>query len=248
MLLLNGAQQTRGAWRSVIKRFSHFYRIVTFDAPGQGAACAGVATKRFSLADHVEITAAVLDAANQTGPLTLVGASWGGFVAAAFAAQFRTSVQTLVLASIGVEPSPILRKLIAEGQGYVDAGDPEALGRMIVKAFGDRLPNAMRDRIVRQFATASNENLRSFYCQSAYVASAGRLQDLVNLTSITARTAVVKGAYDPLIDEADIDILMTIPNAEYIRVPNAGHFLHWERPEIVELYAEFLSKDWPHRI
>ena len=53
---------------------------------------------------------------------------------------------------------------------------------------------------------------------------------------------------EKLADEADIDVLLTIPNAEYIRVPCAGHFLHWERPEILELYAKFLSKDWPNPI
>jgi pimeloyl-ACP methyl ester carboxylesterase len=248
MLLLNGAQQTRAAWRSVIKRFSHCYRIVTFDPPGQGAAAGGSTARRFSLAEHVEIAAAVANAANASGRLTLVGASWGGFVGAAFAAEFGNTVETLVLASIGVQPNPILLKLIEEGQGFVDAGQPEALGRMIVNAFGDRLPHTMRHRIVRQFATATANHLRSFYQQSAYVATGQRLQDIVDLRAIVARTAIVKGAEDPLIDEADIAVLMTIPNVEYISVPNAGHFLHWERPEIVELYAEFLSKDWPEPI
>jgi len=247
MLLLNGAQQTRAAWRSVIKRFSNCYRIVTFDPPGQGSA-ANLSTKHFSIADHVEVASAVVKTAASAASLTVVGASWGGFIAAAFAAEYGELVETLVLASIGVQPNPILQRLIRIGQGFVDAGDPEALGRMIVEEFGDRLPTAMRQRIVRQFAHASGDNLRSFYEQSAYVASAGRLQDMVNLRAISARTAIVKGSDDPLIDEADIDVLLTIPNAEYIRVPRAGHFLHWESPEILELYAKFLSKDWPNPI
>ena len=247
MLLLNGAQQTRAAWRSVIKRFSHCYRIVTFDPPGQGSA-ANLSTKHFSIADHVEVASAVVKTAASAASLTVVGASWGGFIAAAFAAEHGELVETLVLASIGVQPNPILQRLIRIGQGFVDAGDPEALGRMIVEEFGDRLPTAMRQRIVRQFAHASGDNLRSLYEQSANVASAGRLQDIVNLRAISARTAIVKGSDDPLIDEADIDVLLTIPNAEYIRVPRAGHFLHWESPEILELYAKFLSKDWPNPI
>jgi len=248
MLLLNGAQQTRAAWRSVIKRFSHCYRIVTFDPPGQGSAASALSTKHFSLADHLEVASAVVKTAAPATSLTVVGASWGGFIAAAFAAEYSNLVETLVLASIGVQPNPILQRLIRIGQGFVDAGDPEALGRMIVDEFGDRLPMAMRQRIVRPFAHASSDNLRSFYRQSAYVASAGRLQDMVNLPAISARTAIVKGSDDPLIDEADIDVLLTIPNAEYIRVPRAGHFLHWESPEILELYAKFLSKDWPNPI
>ena len=68
MLLLNGAQQTRAAWRSVIKRFSNCYRIVTFDPPGQGSA-ANLSTKHFSLADHVEVASAVVKTAAPTASL-----------------------------------------------------------------------------------------------------------------------------------------------------------------------------------
>ena len=38
LILLNGAQQSMGVWRSFIPHFIDLYQIITFDFPGQGKA------------------------------------------------------------------------------------------------------------------------------------------------------------------------------------------------------------------
>jgi pimeloyl-ACP methyl ester carboxylesterase len=35
-----------------------------------------------------------------------------------------------------------------------------------------------------------------------------------------------------------------MPSAEYVSVPGAGHFLHYENPEIISLYFDFFSENY----
>jgi pimeloyl-ACP methyl ester carboxylesterase len=69
------------------------------------------------------------------------------------------------------------------------------------------------------------------------------LRDFVDLERISAGTLVVNGAEDPLVDAADLArISNCLPLAEVSLVPGVGHFLHLERPSVVDIYLEFLQR------
>lgn len=78
------------------------------------------------------------------------------------------------------------------------------------------------------------------------IATTSRLEDLLDLSRITAQTLIINGADDTIIDLDDMHkAAEMIPNCETILVENAGHFLHFEQPELLELYAEFMVPDNP---
>ena len=73
------------------------------------------------------------------------------------------------------------------------------------------------------------------------IATTSRLEDLLDLSRITAQTLIINGADDTIIDLDDMHVAAKlIPNCETILVENAGHFLHFEQPELLDLYAEFM--------
>ena len=64
----------------------------------------------------------------------------------------------------------------------------------------------------------------------------------MNLDKIKARTLIVNGEHDTILDLEDMEEAITrIPNCESRVVKDAGHFLHFERAEILHIYDEFLS-------
>ena len=52
---------------------------------------------------------------------------------------------------------------------------------------------------------------------------------------------MVNGASDPIVDAAD-PALRQIPSVDICVVADTGHFLHHERPEVIEIYDEFFHR------
>jgi pimeloyl-ACP methyl ester carboxylesterase len=61
--------------------------------------------------------------------------------------------------------------------------------------------------------------------------------------TIEADTLIVNGEADPIVDAVDAETLGRMPEAELCVVPDTGHFLHVERPHILDIYAEFFERD-----
>jgi pimeloyl-ACP methyl ester carboxylesterase len=89
----------------------------------------------------------------------------------------------------------------------------------------------------------TDDQARAFYNHSCFVESAGHIIEHIPLDRIQARTLIVNGAQDTILDLEDMRIAGSIiPNCEIRVVEDAGHFLHFERPEILGVYAEFLAR------
>src|ERR1700754_749139 len=81
---VNGAQQTMGSWRALVKFFvPRGWRVLLFDFPGQGRGRIIDGGPDVSLDEQVEITRAVIDSISPAAPVNLIGGSWGAVVGAA---------------------------------------------------------------------------------------------------------------------------------------------------------------------
>jgi len=64
---------------------------------------------------------------------------------------------------------------------------------------------------------------------------------MVDLRSIKAKTILLNGEKDAIIDLEDVKFLASqIPNCESRIVKDVGHFLHMEREEVLDIYEDIL--------
>jgi pimeloyl-ACP methyl ester carboxylesterase len=84
--------------------------------------------------------------------------------------------------------------------------------------------------------------VRAFYKHGTFVISSKQLSDVVNLKNIKAKTILLNGEKDTIIDLEDVKFLASqIPNCEIRIIKDVGHFLHMEREEILDIYEDILS-------
>jgi len=241
IVCINGVQQSMAMWQSFIARFSDEHRIVLFDFPNQGKGKIVSGDKQVSLPEQVDILKAILHKAGADNDVILCAASWGGVVAVDFAAKYPTRIKVLVLASLGTRPNKKMVETIKKGAS-INMNNREQMAEVLIKSFGEDLPARFKQRIVSQFRAMEEENLRSFYEHGLFVISSKNLSELVDLKRIKARTILLNGEKDKIIDMADARFLAAqIPGCEMIVVKGVGHFLHLEDEKVLGIYENILA-------
>ena len=241
LVCVSGAQQTMAVWKPVVSYFASEYSVVVFDSPGQGRSRLLYGAPAVTLDEQVEALHAVISATRRYAPLHLAAASWGTMVASAYAARHPGAVEKMVLASFGVKPSQAMLEVITEGQKlYNEKRGPE-IAHLMIQRFGSQIPPSYQRRIIEQFRHMTEEQFLCFYAHCDFVQSAGHIKNFVDLHSIKAKTLIINGEHDTILDLEDISFAMArIPNCEARIVPGVGHFLHFEREGILPIYREFL--------
>ncbi|MFH1692607.1 MAG: alpha/beta hydrolase [Candidatus Omnitrophota bacterium] len=237
-IFINGVQQSMAMWHTFVSRFSPDYRIILFDFPNQGKAKILSGPSQVSLDEQVEILLSVMDYSGFSEEGTLCAASWGGVIAAAFAAKYPDKVKRMILASLGTKPN---RKMVETIQNAANLSmdDRDQMAQTLIKSFGEDLPEKMKNGIINQFRVMKKENLQSFYEHGLFVISSDQLGKIVNLRNIKAKTILINGEKDAIIDLDDVKFLASqIPDCELRILKDVGHFLHMERDEVLDVYEE----------
>lgn len=243
IVCVNGAQQTMAAWRTVISYFSKNYRIVTFDLPGQGRARILSGPHRVSLEEQAEVLRQIVVTVSPREKVNLVGASWGGIVVAVAAVKYPKLVDKIILASFGVKPSAHMIELIRKGQGLYKAGRRDEVAQLIIDSFGQKMTEANQKKMTEQFQNMIKEQAESFYAHCEMIASSRGIDEFVDLRNIRAKTLIINGEKDTLLNGQDIRaVAKLIPHCEVRLIKNAGHFLHWEDETILDIYADYLRQ------
>lgn len=243
MVCVSGAQQTMAVWRSVVSYFSGEFSIVTFDMPGLGRSKILAGPMEIGFDEQLQILHRIIENTGRAGPLTLVGCSWGTIVVAAYAAREPAAVDTMVLASFGVRLSESMMELIKDGQSLYERGRMDQAAHLIIERFGQNITGAYKKQIVAQFERMTEDQARVLYTHCGFVEAVRHIEEYVALDRITARTLIVNGANDTILDLDDMQVANDrIRDCETRLVPDAGHFLHFERPDILGIYADFLAR------
>ncbi|MDD5432648.1 MAG: alpha/beta hydrolase [Candidatus Omnitrophica bacterium] len=241
IICINGVQQSMAMWQSFISRFSSKYRIVLFDFPGQGKAEILSGLPHVTLDEQVQILLAVLEKTNMNENAIMCTASWGGVVAVAFAAKYPDRIKKMVLASLGTKPNKKMVETIMKGHA-LETHDRDTMAQVLIKAFGENLPLDFKQKIVNQFRKMKEENLRAFCEHGLFVISSKKLSDMVDLKKIKARTILLSGEKDTIIDLDDVKFLATqIPDCEIRIIKGVGHFMHIENASVLDIYEIILQ-------
>lgn len=242
IICVSGAKQTMAAWRSFVSHFVSEYSVVVFDMPGQGRAKILDGNPGVDFEEQQQILLDVIDTTNRNGKVILAAASWGTIVSVAVAARHPELVNKMVLGSFGVKPNQEILDLIRDGKRLYDEGRADEIAPLMITSFGQHIPDSQKRQMIEQFSNMSTEEFLSFDAHCRFVEESSHLGKLIDLSSISAKTLIINGEYDAILDHEGIRAESSrIPNCVFKLIPDAGHFLHWERPEILHTYSEFLS-------
>jgi pimeloyl-ACP methyl ester carboxylesterase len=247
VICVNGAQQTMASWHAAVLKFSGSYRILLYDAPGQARGSILSGSAAVNIDEQVEVLRDLIHAIlGMRDDLHLVGASWGAVIAAIYAARYPDRVKFLLLASFGLQPSPQMMKVV-EGARELYFSEHRSDGaKLIIDTFGQRLSEENKRRMILQFQNLTDEQFDSFYEHIKVIASTSHLTDYADLGKVRAKTVIINGADDRLLDNRDLKTASElIPHTELRIVPDAGHFLHLEREEILDIYGAYLKANVP---
>jgi len=240
IICVNGVQQSMAMWHSFVERYTPYYRVVLFDFPnqGKGKVISGPAT--VTLDEQVAILREVMKATGTNNKVSLCAASWGGIIAMAFAARFHGQVKQLCLASLGTKANDKMIETIKKGFA-IDPKNRKKMADTVIDNFGQNLPENIKNKIIKQFHSMSQENLKAFYEHGLAVVSANKLGDLIKFSDILEKTYLIYGEKDTIIDLDDVKFLASqLPHCEVRVVKGAGHFLHMEQVDIFDVYADIL--------
>ncbi len=218
-------------WDPQVASLSRNHRVVRYDMRGYGRS--SIPPEPF--AHHDDLLGLFHTLA--LGPAVIIGASYGGEVATAFALEHPELVRGLVLVNTlaGMrEPSAGLRAGWRAVNEAMDAGDTPLAVEMETRMWVDgphRSPDAV-DQGVRNRVTAMNAAI--FARMDEIEAAEEREPEpplVERLGEITAPTLVIVGTLDQpdALDSAET-LTREIPGARVERCENAAHLPSMERP------------------
>ena len=241
LVCVSGALQTMAIWRSVVKRFTNNFTVVIFDMPGIGRSRIKSGGAKITVEEQIEALHAIIAETHTGGELALAGSSWGTAIAAAYAATYPDAVQQLMLSSFGMQPNKGMKELVRRAAALYEAGDYAGGAHLILELFGSQIGDSYKKQIIAQFEQLNDKHAESFYEHTVNITKLGRLDEVVDLSQIKARTFIINGAEDTIVDLEDMNVAgRLIPDCETRLIQGVGHFLHFERPELLDDYESFL--------
>jgi pimeloyl-ACP methyl ester carboxylesterase len=243
LVCVNGMQQTMAVWRSLVKRMALTdYRVVLFDFPNQGRAAAMTSTVSLTLHEQVGVLHGVVTQVSPSEPVALIGGSWGSLISAAYAGTHPSRVSRMVLGGFQTRPNAKLQDVASRGRALIEVGRGVELSSLFAREFGQGIDASRRAAIEAQFLALRPEQFRQMYDSARLLTDQVDFESMYDLRRITAETLIVNGDQDPLVDWAHTQhVAARFPAASWHVAPGVGHFLHFERPALVDLYAQFLT-------
>ena len=240
LVMIQGMGFDRLGWQPVLGTLGRHFRLVLVDNRGFGSSSR---PGSFSVADMADDVIAVLDAAG-IRRAHVIGASLGGMVAQELAIAHPERVDGLILACTAEGwpfaypmPAASVRMLAATTGLTAEA----ALRRHTENALSAR---TVRDHpeLVSRLVEIQRSRPADTAALSAQAAAGARYAGRLRQRRIRARTLVLQGRADTVVDPRNARLLADrIPGAELVIFPELGHLLFWEDPDgFADATASFL--------
>ncbi|MBI1800158.1 MAG: alpha/beta fold hydrolase, partial [Chloroflexi bacterium] len=206
MVFLHGFGGQAAQWQAQISFFAEDYRIIAPDLRGHGRS--DKPRTRYTLEEMLADLDAVLRETQAAPTFVLFGHSFGGAVAAAYAARYPERVERLVL---------------------VGTARTFELSRLLRAAF--RVPTRLMQPLMSRF-------MRNVYAPAhslrAYYENALKVWDGSALGQIKSPTLVIRGHRDFVFpQEAYGAVAAQIPTAQEVIIPVSAHLVQLERADAV---------------
>lgn len=239
VVLLNGLAMSTKAWYPFLPQLLDEYDVLLYDYLGQGD------SSRPDVPYSITRLAAYLTAIMDTLGLQRIhsmGISYGGFIAIEHARQFHHRLHTLTLSGIILSREELFEQYEAISLRFYREG-PERFDLyteyMYEKIFGEpfvrRLTRQglepMRQRFLQRYQHDLHCLIRLTEAQEEYFGELDRR--MPEYRAVTTPTLIMPGAQDRAIPLwAQKKMLDIFPQSRWLLVPEAGHVVYLERPEL----------------
>lgn len=239
VVLLNGLAMSTKAWYGFLPHLLDEYDVLLYDYLGQGESSKpDVPYSITALATYLN---AIMDELGLQ-KIHSMGISYGGFIAIEHARQFHPRLYTLTLSGIILSHEELFEQYEALSLRFYREG-PERFDLyteyMYEKIFGEpfvrRLGRAglepMRQRFIERYQNNLHCLIRLTEAQDEYFGELDRR--LPAYRAVTTPTLIMPGAQDRAIPLwAQKKMLEVFPNSRWLLVPEAGHVVYLERPDL----------------
>lgn len=252
LVLLHGFTGSAATWVLHLDAFASHFSVVAVDLPGHGASDTLLDPARYGMEQCVADLLALFDRL-EIARAALLGYSMGGRVALNLAIAAPERIRALVLesASPGIaDPDERLARCRS------DAALADMIEREGIEAFVDywerlplfasqaALPATIRDR-QRAQRLANNTCGLANSLRSIGTGMMAPLHD--RLGKIPFPVLLIAGELDEKFCRLGRDMAGAIPSARLVVVPEAGHVVHLEQPELFHRHVlEFLESEGCH--
>ena len=232
VVFLNGFTLTTVYWQPMAKLLAGRFRLLCYDARGQGRS--GLGKTRLSLALHVADLRSLLDHLS-IARAHLVGLSHGARIALAYGARFPEQVARLVLCSPVASPSdpgnPATRswlEILAKHGMNAMARDMAAnvFGPVFIEKHRSIMDKIIDGIVWRNSKAALVAQLAALAAYPPAERFAPNVRDIPSL--------VITGSDDPLVKTASAVRLASLCGGRHLSIHGAGHSVPVEAPKRFE--------------
>jgi len=254
LILIHGLGSYIPAWKQNIPALSQQHRVIALDLPGYGKSSKDV--ESYSIPFFAETVAHLQDSLGLSRAVW-IGHSMGGQIAIEGALEYPEKVSRLVLlAPAGFEnfSEQEARMMTSFVTPAAIKATPDSMVRQTFKAAFYEFPKEARfmadDRVALRGAEDFDGYARA-YATSVRAMLEGPVYD--RLDEIRQPTLIIYGKQDALIPNRQLHPQLTtetvaergtekIPESRLKMVDRAGHFVHFEQPDVVnEVILNFLN-------
>jgi esterase len=230
LVILHGLFGSLDNWFSIAKELVEQYTLYLVDQRNHGDS---PHSNEWNYGVMVEDLLELLDAEGLDS-VYLMGHSMGGKTVMNFAVRYPERVRKLIVGDIAPRYYPIHHQVILEGLNALDLSQLQSR-----KEADDLLATYIPELGIRQFLLKSlGRDTNGFAWKvnlsviTQHIEEVGKA--LEEGTVFDGPTLFLGGANSSYIQQQDLpDINTHFPNAEWVSIPNAGHWLHAEQPQAV---------------
>jgi 3-oxoadipate enol-lactonase len=237
--LLNGLAMSTRAWYGFLPLLLDDYDVLLYDYLGQGES--SKPDEPYSITRIAQFLTAIMDEL-AVEKIHSMGISYGGFIALEHARQFHRRLHTLTLSGIILSREELFEQYEAISLRFYRES-PERFDLyteyMYEKIFGEpfvrRVTRAglepMRQRFVERYRDDVHCLIRLTEAQEEYFGELDRR--MPEYRAVTTPVLIMPGEQDRAIPLwAQKKMLDVFPNSRWELIPEAGHVVYLERPEV----------------
>jgi esterase len=239
LVILHGLFGSLDNWFSIARELEKHYTLYLVDQRNHGDS---PHADEWNYGVMVEDLKELLDEEG-LDQVYMMGHSMGGKTAMNFAATFPEKVEMLIVADIAPRYYPIHHQTILEGLNSIDLKSIKSR-----KEADEQLAKYIPELGIRQFLLKSlSRNAEGFVWKINLSVITENIEEVGKALAEDALfegpTLFLGGANSDYIKQSDLpDLEKHFPNYELEFVPNAGHWLHAERPDaVVQEIMKFLE-------
>jgi proline iminopeptidase len=222
------------------------HQLIFYDQRACGKSSLEVDTTTMSIPGFVEDIELLRRELN-LGNIHLLGHSWGGLLAMSYAVKYPDHLRSLILSNSipastekwqeeqmllaqRITPEDSLRRAEILQSGEMQENPSEAVRKLLLLSYKPQFYNPeLLDSLSLHIPGDYMERSREFQRLGPDLASFNLYEDLEKFDK---PTLIIYGDQEPAAALSAEELERTIPNAEYVRIKDCGHFPFVEQPEL----------------